>query len=80
MSIEIRLTPFTNDQQSCYQQSIFVEPNASLFSYEDYFGNRVHAFSVNEPHKKLTIRNANDYRNERGKQKDIVGTSRDGTE
>jgi len=53
---EIRLTPFTNDQQSCYQHSIFVEPNASLFSYEDYFGNRVHAFSVNEPHKKLTIR------------------------
>ncbi|MCA0755468.1 transglutaminase family protein [Paenibacillus sp. N4] len=55
---EIRLTPSTNERQSCYQQAISVEPNASLFSYEDYFGNRVHAFSVNGPHKKLTIRTA----------------------
>ncbi|MDQ6419956.1 transglutaminase family protein [Paenibacillus sp. LHD-117] len=53
---EIRLTPSTNDRQSCYQQSITIEPNASLFSYEDYFGNRVHAFSVNGPHKKLIIK------------------------
>ncbi|MFD1956116.1 transglutaminase N-terminal domain-containing protein [Paenibacillus thailandensis] len=53
---EIRLTPCTNERQSCYQQAIWIEPNASLFSYEDYFGNRVHAFSVNDPHRRLTIR------------------------
>ncbi|MEK3884143.1 transglutaminase family protein [Paenibacillus sp. PL2-23] len=53
---ELRLTPSTNERQSCYQQSITVEPNAPLFSYEDYFGNRVHAFSVNQPHRKLSIR------------------------
>lgn len=53
---EIRLTPSTNERQSCYHQAIAIEPNASLFSYEDYFGNRVHAFSVNGPHKRLTIR------------------------
>lgn len=53
---EIRLTPSTNERQSCYQQSISIEPNASLFSYEDYFGNRVHSFSVNIPHKKLAIK------------------------
>ncbi|QHW30678.1 transglutaminase family protein [Paenibacillus rhizovicinus] len=53
---EIRLTPFTNEQQSCYQHSISVEPNASLLSYDDYFGNRVHVFSVNHQHRKLTIR------------------------
>ncbi|HTG68288.1 MAG TPA: transglutaminase family protein [Candidatus Udaeobacter sp.] len=53
---EIRLTPSTNERQSCYQQAIAIEPNASLFTYEDYFGNRVHAFSVNGPHKRLTIR------------------------
>ncbi|MBD2872097.1 transglutaminase family protein [Paenibacillus arenilitoris] len=53
---EIRLTPSTNERQSCYQQSIAIEPNASLFAYEDYFGNRVHAFSVNAPHRRLTIR------------------------
>jgi Transglutaminase-like enzymes, putative cysteine proteases len=53
---EIRLTPSTNERQSCFQQSISVEPNASLFSYEDYFGNRVHSFSVNALHRKLVIR------------------------
>ncbi|MHA7965622.1 transglutaminase family protein [Paenibacillus sp. CAU 1782] len=55
---EIRLTPSTNERQSCYQQSISIEPNASLFSYEDYFGNRVHSFSVNGPHKRLAIKTA----------------------
>ncbi|MFX3631965.1 MAG: transglutaminase N-terminal domain-containing protein [Candidatus Pristimantibacillus sp.] len=53
---EIRLTPSTNERQSCYQQAIWIEPNASLFSYEDYFGNRVHSFSVNPNHRRLTIR------------------------
>ncbi|GFN31610.1 transglutaminase family protein [Paenibacillus xylaniclasticus] len=53
---EIRLTPSTNERQSCYNHSISIEPNAPLFTYEDYFGNRVHAFSVNQPHQKLTIR------------------------
>jgi transglutaminase-like putative cysteine protease len=53
---ELRLTPSTNERQSCFQQSITIEPNASLFSYEDYFGNRVHAFSVNQPHRHLSIR------------------------
>jgi transglutaminase-like putative cysteine protease len=53
---EIRLTPSTNERQSCYQQSISIEPNASMFSYEDFFGNRVHAFSVNALHRKLVIK------------------------
>jgi len=53
---EIRLTPSTNERQSCYHQSITVEPNAPLLSYEDYFGNRVHVFSVNGPHRRLSIR------------------------
>lgn len=53
---EIRLTPSTNERQACYNHSISIEPNASLFTYEDCFGNRVHVFSVNAPHTKLTIR------------------------
>ncbi|MHA6483180.1 transglutaminase family protein [Paenibacillus sp. strain BS8-2] len=53
---EVRLTPSTNERQSCYQQSISIEPNASMFSYEDFFGNRVHAFSVNALHRKLVIK------------------------
>ncbi len=53
---EIRLTPRTDEHQSCYQHSIEIDPTTPLFSYEDYFGNRVHAFSVNAPHHELTIK------------------------
>ncbi|WP_248929186.1 transglutaminase family protein [Paenibacillus hamazuiensis] len=53
---EIRLTPRTNYRQSCYHHEISIEPVAALFSYEDYFGNRVHAFSVAKPHRELVIR------------------------
>ncbi|MGN7454542.1 transglutaminase family protein [Paenibacillus pasadenensis] len=53
---EIRLTPVTNKHQSCYQHSISVEPNAPLLAYEDAFGNKVHAFTVNAAHRSLTVR------------------------
>ncbi|WP_438434615.1 transglutaminase family protein [Gorillibacterium sp. sgz500922] len=53
---EIRLTPRTNYRQSCFHSEVTVTPAADLFSYEDYFGNRVHAFTVNRPHKELIIR------------------------
>lgn len=53
---EVRLTPRTDERQSCYQHELMVEPRASLMAYEDFFGNRVHAFSVNDPHRELVIR------------------------
>jgi transglutaminase-like putative cysteine protease len=53
---EIRLTPRTNYRQSCYHHEISIDPIAALFSYEDYFGNRVHAFSVSKAHRELVIR------------------------
>lgn len=53
---ELRLTPRTNSRQSCYHHVVTIEPAAALLTYEDYFGNRVHAFSVNKPHRELTIR------------------------
>lgn len=53
---ELRLTPRTNARQSCYHHELVIEPNASLLTYEDYFGNRVHSFSVSKPHKELVIR------------------------
>lgn len=53
---EIRLTPCTNERQACYNHSISIEPNALLYAYEDGFGNKVHAFSITEPHTKLTIK------------------------
>jgi transglutaminase-like putative cysteine protease len=34
---------------------VTIEPNVSLFSYDDFFGNRVHSFSVSDPHQELVI-------------------------
>ncbi|MFD0692638.1 transglutaminase N-terminal domain-containing protein [Paenibacillus sp. GCM10027628] len=53
---EIRLTPSTNNRQSCYHHTIVTEPVSSLFTYEDFFHNRVHAFTVNKTHRELTIK------------------------
>ncbi|MCI3922286.1 transglutaminase family protein [Paenibacillus sp. TRM 82003] len=53
---EVRLSPRTNYRQACYHHSIAIEPNASLFSYEDAYGNRIHAFTVNHPHRELVIK------------------------
>ncbi|WP_028550545.1 transglutaminase family protein [Paenibacillus sp. UNC451MF] len=53
---ELRLTPRTNYRQSCYHHEVNIEPSTSLFTYEDYFGNRVHAFSVNPSHRELVIK------------------------
>jgi transglutaminase-like putative cysteine protease len=52
---EIRLTPSTNHRQSCYQHTVTVNPCVSLYSYDDFFGNRVHSFSVADPHQELVI-------------------------
>lgn len=52
---ELRLAPRTDERQACYQHRIVVEPNVQLLSYEDYFGNRVHSFTANDPHRELVI-------------------------
>lgn len=53
---EVRLTPRTNYRQSCYHHEVQVEPGAPLFTYEDFFGNRVHAFTLNRSHHELVIK------------------------
>lgn len=52
---ELRLAPRTDERQACYQHSLTIEPNVPLLSYEDYFGNRVHSFTANDPHRELVI-------------------------
>ena len=52
---ELRLAPRTDERQACYQHQLTIEPNVSLMSYEDYFGNRVHSFTASEPHRELVI-------------------------
>ncbi|GAA3322769.1 hypothetical protein GCM10020331_043970 [Ectobacillus funiculus] len=41
---EVRLTPKTEDCQTCCDHSISIQPFVSLFPYTDYFGNTVHYF------------------------------------
>lgn len=53
---EIRLTPLTDNRQSCYHHAITTEPVSAFFTYADYFHNRVHAFTVNKMHRELTIK------------------------
>lgn len=52
---EVRLTPKTEDCQTCCDHSIAIRPSVSLFPYTDYFGNTVHYFSVPFPHEELVI-------------------------
>lgn len=52
---EVRLTPRTDFRQSCVKHSLTVLPDTELFSYTDYFGNIVHAFTINQPHRELVI-------------------------
>lgn len=53
---EIRLTPRTDSRQFCFEHSIMIEPNTELFSYEDFFENKVHSFSISKPHQELVIK------------------------
>ncbi len=52
---EIRLTPRTNDDQVCHEHTILIKPNVQLCSYQDYFGNKVHHFSIASSHQELLI-------------------------
>lgn len=52
---EIRLTPRTNYRQACFHHEVEIYPPANLMTYEDFFGNRVHAYSVNKPHTEMII-------------------------
>ncbi|MCL6459353.1 MAG: transglutaminase family protein [Gorillibacterium sp.] len=52
---EIRLTPRSGERQNCHHHSIDIQPRTQLFTYEDFFGNRVHSFSIIRPHHELVI-------------------------
>lgn len=52
---ELRLSPKTDEHQICHEHTILTEPPVNLFSYEDYFGNQTHFFTLNAPHEELKI-------------------------
>jgi transglutaminase-like putative cysteine protease len=52
---EVRLTPITDERQSRCEHSIKIKPRVPLYSYNDYFGNTVHHFTISSPHQQLSI-------------------------
>lgn len=51
-----RLTPLTSDTQTCESFHLDINPDSSdLIQRVDYFGNHIHFFSVQQPHKILTV-------------------------
>ena len=53
----VRLQPRTMPGQRSRETALVIDPvPATLHSYDDYFGNRVHSFAVYEPHFKISIK------------------------
>ena len=52
---EIRLRPVDGLGQRVLAFDLRVEPDASIFEFRDYFGNRVHSISIYPPHDGLEI-------------------------
>jgi transglutaminase-like putative cysteine protease len=52
---EVRMRPIDSGQQKCLEFALQTEPAGSIFEYEDYYGNRVHSFSIYPQHEVLTI-------------------------
>ncbi len=51
-----RLTPRTTDRQLCKSSSVTISPQPDVVSeYEDFFGNKVIYFAIQEDHEKLTV-------------------------
>lgn len=52
---ELRLTPLQSEWQECEQTAIRVKPGTTLRESHDFFGNLVHAFTVEEAHRDLVV-------------------------
>jgi len=52
---ELRACPATDDHQHLVSYRVAVVPDARVLSFTDYFGTRVDAFGVREPHRRLEI-------------------------
>ena len=52
---EVRMEPASDEHQSCHSFHLAVSQPATLFRYQDGFGNRVHHFNLLEPHQRVRI-------------------------
>lgn len=53
--MEVRKRPLSEGQQRCLNFKLEVEPNATIFSYQEEIGNTVHHFNVPQPHRELSV-------------------------
>jgi len=52
---EVRMKPLDGTRQRCIEFELETTPAASVFKYDDYYGNRVHGFSIHERHPALVV-------------------------
>ena len=52
---EVRMRPSDSPSQRCLEYSLETDPSGAMLEYSDYYGNRVHALSIRNPHRALTI-------------------------
>ena len=52
---EVRMRPVDSAAQKCLEFVLEVEPPASMFEFDDFYGNRVHSFSIYPQHDVLQI-------------------------
>src|SRR6185437_589154 len=53
---ELRMTPLSTPSQVTLNSYVELQPRASMWQYTDYWGTRVTAFDLQEPHSTLTSR------------------------
>lgn len=52
---EARISPLEAPSQFTLEHRVEVSPSGPLFRYRDYWGTRVHAFDLHEPHDRLEV-------------------------
>jgi transglutaminase-like putative cysteine protease len=52
---EARISPLDTASQFTIEHRVDVQPAANLYRYRDYWGSRVHAFDLHEPHRELRV-------------------------
>jgi transglutaminase-like putative cysteine protease len=52
---ELHMRPWDRDGQRCLEFELTADQPASIFAFEDFFGNRTHSLSVSPVHEKLAI-------------------------
>ena len=53
--LEVRKCPLSGGQQRCLNFTLEVKPHATVFSYDEAVGNKVHHFDLPQPHQEMSV-------------------------